>query len=165
MILKFIEKHGTITLATLFLLTSCGGAVQTAPTTTPEPTPQPTSTPFPEIELNIELPEGDPEKGYLTAVKRGCYGCHADERYPEKAPRFTASDELPNIFERGVIRFGDPNYEGRATSNWEYVIESIRLPEIYLTPGDWDETMSFSIYNPITNEELTDIIAWMKTLE
>ena len=34
MILKFIEKHGaaTFTLATLFLLTSCGEAVQTTPT-------------------------------------------------------------------------------------------------------------------------------------
>lgn len=168
MILKFLEKYGaaTFTLATLFLLTSCGEATQVTSTATPEPTPLPTSTPFPEIELNTELPEGDPEKGYLTAVKRGCFGCHADEKHPEKAIRFIAFDDLPNIFERGEIRIADPNYEGRATTNWEYVIESIRQPEIYLAPGDWEKPMPVpSIYNQITDEELTDIIAWMRTLE
>jgi len=193
MILKFIKKHSglTFSLVTLFLLASCVEGTQDTPTETPQPTsppltgieqntmqpeveqtqatptmtPQPTSTPFPEIDLSIDLPEGDPEKGYITAIQRGCFGCHTNETHPERAPRFAAFDDLPNIFERGETRIADPNYEGRATTNWEYVIESIRLPEIYLAPGDWEEAMSFSIYNPITDEELTDIIAWMKSLE
>lgn len=144
-------------ITTLFLTTSCGKETQTPP--------EPTSTPFPEIDLNIELPDGDPDTGYLTSVKRGCYGCHMDEEHPEKGPRLTATDDLPNIFERGEVRITDPNYTGRATDNWEYVIESIRQPEIFISPGDWEKAMSFSIYNPITDEELIDIIAWIKSLE
>jgi len=193
MILKFIKKHSglTFSLVTLFLLSSCVEGTQDTLTETPQPTsppvteteqntepsegektqaaptmtPQPTSTPFPEIDLNIDLPEGDPEKGYLTAIQRGCFNCHTNENHPERAPRFTAFDDLPNIFERGEVRIADPNYEGRATTNWEYIIESIYIPEIYLVPGVWEETMTANFYNPITDEELADIVAWMKTLE
>jgi hypothetical protein len=123
------------------------------------------TTPLPEIDLDIELPEGDPQSGYLTAIRRGCHSCHVDEEHQERGPRFVAFDDLPNIFERGEFRIADPAYEGRASTNWEYVIESILVPEAYFVPGDWNEPMPVPIYNIPTEQELADIIAWMKTLE
>jgi hypothetical protein len=126
-------------------------------------TPQPTATPFPEIELNMELPDGDPEKGYLTAVRYRCYGCHVEDA--EYGPLFAASDELPNILERGEVRIADPEYQGRAASNYEYFIESILLPEAYFVAGEWPEAMSIYNISIIEDQELADILAWMETLE
>jgi len=165
------------------LIAACGEVAQPTPTGMPptpilptstfEPTftPQPTSTsvptltPLPEIELNIELPEGDPEKGFVTAIRYGCQGCHANDDHPESGPRFVAYDDLPYIFERGEVRIADPDYRGRATANYEYIIESILLPEAYFVSGEWPDTMSTFTIDIIADQELADIIAWMKTLE
>jgi hypothetical protein len=167
------------------MFSACGGTAQETPSptsipavTTTEPThtpvsvpteiteePTPTSTPLPEIELSLSLPEGNPEKGYLTAIRYGCEGCHVNEDHPESAPRFTASDTLPNIFERGEIRIASPEYQGGATTNYEYIIESILLPEAYFVPGEWPGQMSTFTIQIISDEELADILAWMETLE
>lgn len=183
MILNSVKKCQVLVLAASFLMVACAGASQSTPsaisptpiplTPTPQPTftheptssPEPTLTPLPAIELNIELPEGDHEKGYLTAIRRGCHGCHVDEEHPERGPRFVAFDDLPNIFERGEFRIADPAYEGKASTNWEYVIESILVPEAYFVPGGWNEPMPVPTYNIPTEQDLADIIAWMKTLE
>ena len=163
MFLKVIKKFLVLIfgLSISFLIVACGEATQPAPTMTP----QPPSTPLPEIELNIELPEGDPVKGYETAIRYGCLGCHTDDDHPEKAPRFVTFDDFPNIFERGEIRIADPEYQGRATSNYEYIIESILLPEAYFVAGEWPDTMSTFTIKIIEDQELADILAWMETLE
>ena len=185
MILNLINKYSVLAfgLSISFLFTACGKAAQPTPTIIPstpipptptsEPTftPQPTSTPestltpLPEIELNIELPEGDPEKGFLTAIRYGCQGCHANDDHPENGPRFVDTDDMPNIFERGEVRIADPDYQGQATTNFEYIIESILLPEAYFVPGEWPKAMSTFNINIITDQEIADITAWMETLE
>jgi hypothetical protein len=144
-----------------FLIAACSENTPPAPTMTP----QPTSTSLPDIELNIELPEGNPEKGYEAAIRYGCLGCHTDDDHPEKAPRFVAYDDLPNIFERGEVRFANPEYQGRATSSYEYIIESILLPEAYFVEGEWPDSMSTFTIKIIEDQELADILAWMETLE
>ena len=83
----------------------------------------------------------------------------------KNAARFASSDGLPNILERGEIKIANPEYQGRASSNFEYIIQSIHLPEAYFVPGDWDEEMSIFTLNQISDQELADIIAWMETLE
>jgi len=72
---------------------------------------------------------------------------------------------LPNIFERGELRIADPEHKGRAASNWEYIIESIHLPQAYFVEGDWGEQMSIYTIHKMTDQELADIIAWMETFE
>jgi hypothetical protein len=185
MTLNFIKKYRVLAIgfSIAFLFAACGEAPQPTPTAvpltsipststsqptfTPQPTstPEPTLTPLPEIELNIELPEGDPEKGFLTAIRYGCQGCHANDDHPENAPRFVAHDDLPNIFERGEVRIASPEYKGRATTNYEYIIESILLPEAYFVSGKWPDTMSTFTIDIIEVQELADIIAWMEKLE
>ena len=145
-------------------ITACG---PTAPTPTPTPThpPTPTSTPFPEIDLDIELPEGNAEKGFETAIRFGCFGCHADELHPTYGPQFVSAEGLPDILERGDVRIANSDYTGRATTNREYIIESVFLPEIYIAPGEWEKTMPTYFYQVMKDQELADILAWMAALK
>ena len=168
----------------LFIFTACGSSPQAtttppvsptlAPPTvtmtnspTPEPTitPLPTSTPFPEIDLDMELPEGDADKGYLTAIRYSCHGCHVNELHPTSGPRFASDAETLFVLERGTMRIALPEYEGRATTDQEYMIESIFQPEAYIVPGEWEESMPTHFHQIMTDQELADILAWIATLK
>lgn len=182
-----------ITLVVVLVLsisnTACGGAAQSTamsvslptdvvvlsePTQTPVPTmtitPAATNTPkatlSAEIDLKITLPSGDPERGFqIAASSFGCYGCHANDNFPDSGPRFVASEDLPFIMERGELRLALPEYEGKATTNMEYMIESIFLPEAYIVPGEWHDEMS-PVYRLImSDQDLADILAWIGTLD
>ena len=167
-----------------FINTACGSTLQSTATPTaqptlvqptatltssptPEPTltPEPTATPLPKIDLDIELPEGDAQKGFTTAIRYSCHGCHVNELHPASGPRFAADAEIPFILERGTIRIALPEYKGQATTNQEYIIESVFLPEAYLAPGEWEETMPTYFYQTMTDQELADILAWVATLK
>lgn len=170
-------------------IAACGSAAQSAamsvslptdvvvlsePIQTPVPTmtitPAATNTPKPtrsaEIDLKITLPPGDPERGFQIAASGfGCYGCHANDKFPDSGPRFAASEDLPFIMDRGELRLALPEYEGKATTNMEYMIESIFLPEAYIVPGEWPDEMS-PVYRLImSDQDLADILAWIGTLE
>jgi hypothetical protein len=167
-----------------FFITACGSTVQAtaiptmtptlaqpSATTTSSPTPEPTltaiptSTPLPEIDLDFELPEGDAEKGFTAAIRYSCHGCHVNELHPTSGPRFASDAEMPFILERGTVRIALPEYEGKATNNQEYTIESIVLPEAYIVPGEWKNPMPTTFYQRMTNQELADILAWITTLK
>lgn len=175
-------------LAFSFIAAACGQAAQPTATMTPiptsapptvtmkppptsipptatmtlPPTSLPTSTSAVEIDLDIELPEGDAERGRKVALKFTCIGCHVN--HPDFI-RFDSSDDLPSILERGEVRIADPAYEGMATTNLEYIIESILFPDIYLVSGDWEETMSPFLRDSITEKDIADVIAWMSAFE
>lgn len=142
-----------------------GPTLTPAPTQTAEPTLTltPASTPLPEIDLAIELPEGDPEAGYTRAIRYTCYGCHVNELHLTSGPRFAATAELPFVLDRGEMRIALPDYEGQATTNLEYMIESTFLPEVYIVPGDWKEPMPTYFRDLMTDQELADILAWIAT--
>jgi len=159
----YIFKYLSLILVPLFI-TACGSSVPT-PTPTPTLTPLPTSTPFPEINLDKELPEGDPEAGYLIAIRYRCHGCHANELHPTSGPRFATNVEMPFILERGTMRIALPEYEGRATTDQEYMIESIFQPEAYIVPGEWKEPMPTTFHQRMSDQELADILAWVATLK
>jgi hypothetical protein len=126
-----------------------------APTSEPEPTS------LPEVDLDMELPEGDPKRGEGRALGYGCLGCH-QEAY---APLFEAGEGLPGMAGRGELRLADPDYQGRATTDREYLIESILLPQIYLVPGEWGDPMPTTYALRITDQELANILAWLETFE
>jgi hypothetical protein len=84
---------------------------------------------------------------------------------PDYGPAFAGADGLPHILERGEIRIADPTYGGRATTNLEYIIESIFVPEIYQIPGDWEEAIPTTFMLRMSEVELANIIAWIKTLD
>jgi hypothetical protein len=63
------------------------------------------------------------------------------------------------------VRIADPDYDGGAATNWEYIIEAILLPEAYIVPGDWEEAMPTYYGDRVEDQDLADIIAWMATFE
>jgi hypothetical protein len=117
---------------------------------------------LPEVDLDIDVSEGDPELGGKRALKYGCYGCHVKNQV---GPSFETAEGLPRIVERGDVRIADPDYAGRASTSQEYILESILLPEIYIVSGDWEEQMEKYLRNRITEPELADILAWLDTFE
>jgi len=158
-----------------FLVTACGQTAQPAATMTPAPTaaqptstatPTPTAAPTPTpviggVNLDMELPEGDPERGLSRAIQHRCAGCHS-RAY---GPSFNAAEGLPSIMERGEVRIADPAYEGAASTNREYIIESVLLPEVYDIPGNWPEPMPSDYGDLLTEQDLADIFIWLSTFE
>lgn len=135
------------------------------PIATPEPTREPTPTPDIQMYIDLDLPEGNPLSGRNVAIRNGCRGCHFNEEYEGFAIGFAAVDGLPSIMERGEVRIADPKYTGTATSNLEYIFESIYLPELYVVEGEWVEAMPLSYDYRLTDEQdLADILAWMAAL-
>jgi hypothetical protein len=55
--------------------------------------------------------------------------------------------------------------EGQATTNREYLIESILLPQVYIVPGEWGDPMPTFYALRMTDQELSNIIAWLETFE
>lgn len=131
-------------------------------TTTPPPTATPTSTPLPEVDLDIDLPEGDPERGRVRAIQVRCAACHVRGA---RGPDLVAEQGLPRMLERGELRIADPAYAGTASTNREYIIESIRFPEVYVVPGNWVESMPTDYGDLLTEQDLADILAWLDTFE
>lgn len=136
-------------------------APPTATITLP-PTLAPTPTSVVEIDLDITLPDGDPERGRKVALKFSCITCHVNN--PDFI-HFDSTENLPSIMERGQVRIADPAYEGFATTNLEYIIESILFPEIYIVSGEWEETMSPFLSDRMTEQDIADVIAWLGTFE
>ena len=135
------------------------------PTATSEPTQEPTATPDIQMYLDLDLPEGNPLNGKVQAIRNGCRGCHFNEESEGFAISFAAVDGLPPILKRGEMRIADPGYTGKATSNLEYIFDSIYLPEAYVVEGEWVEEMPLSFNFRLTDpQDLADILAWMAAL-
>jgi len=178
---KFPLLFLLVLLTVLITITACHSSSQVAPTQTPVPiaaptitntptqeptaTAAPTPTPYENVDLNLELPEGDAEQGLITAIKFHCFDCHGRDYAPEWGPRFTADEETPFILERGTMRIALPEYQGQATTNWEYFIESIFVPGVYIVPGEWKNPMPIFSLERMTEQELADILAWINTLD
>lgn len=178
---KFPLLFLLVLLTVLITITACQSSSQVAPTQTPVPiaaptitntptqeptaTAAPTPTPYENVDLNLELPEGDAEQGLITAIKFHCFDCHGRDYAPEWGPRFTADEETPFILERGTMRIALPEYQGQATTNWEYFIESIFVPGVYIVPGEWKNPMPIFSLERMTEQELADILAWINTLD
>lgn len=144
------------------VIAACSPAAPPATTEKPSSTSEPTSLPAVNINLVIDLPEGDPEVGLNRAVKFRCFACHVQE---PNGPSFDSEEDLPNIMERGTARIADADYHGNATTNFQYVIESILLPEIHLTPGEWEKVMPTYYVDIMTSQDLADVIIWMGAFE
>jgi len=123
--------------------------------------------PAPEVEfdLGMSIAEGNETRGRISATSYRCVGCHADDEVAGYGPPFSSYEDQPPIMERGELRIADPTYEGQATTNQEYILESIFVPEAYFVPGEWEERMPNTYHLHISDQELADIMAWLETIE
>lgn len=155
-------------IAATFLLYACGAQATSTPTETPAltanrtATPKPTKEPKVGTDIKVELPVGDLTRGESEAKINACINCHVNS---DLAIRFESDGDLPNIMERGEIRMADPAYKGNASTNEEYILESILLPEIYIVDSNWNEGegMTPDFGKLLTRQDLADILVWMST--
>jgi hypothetical protein len=174
--LKFgfgISRTIVLLLVCLIFIYACGPEGQPIPPaitpTHTSPPPEPTETSEPTIvptigtDIQVELLEGDRKNGEYMFIILGCDGCHASNPIGLK---FHSEEGLPNIIERGEMRMADPEYNGSASTNVEYVIESIVLPGAYHVDGWWDEGgMPTDYGDRMTEQDLADVFAWLETFE
>jgi len=167
---SFLKKYGILPflLVAIFLLNACRAQATPTSTVTPTPTAIPTATISPTkripvgTDIKIELPKGDLGRGEYQARVKSCVHCHVDAI----ATRLESDGEMPNITERGEIRIKDPAYNGNATTNEEYILESILLPEIYIVPGTPEgAAMPTNFDKLLTKQDLADLLVWMATFE
>jgi len=151
----------------------------TAPTDTPQPTPteapadallpteaEPTELKPTEVEerpdIKIMLSEGDAERGKKLALKWRCITCHVTY---ETGPRLGAEQGLPAVQARAELRIADAAYTGFATTPEEYLIEAVIDPSVYIVEGEWENKMDDIYDEELSEKDLADIIAWLKTVE
>jgi hypothetical protein len=73
---------------------------------------------------------------------------------------------MPKITARGEILVTDPAYNGNATTNEEYILESILLPEIYIVPDTPSgAVMPINYDELLTRQDLADLLVWLNTFE
>lgn len=120
--------------------------------------------PTPDIRpyLQMDLSGGDAQQGINVAIAYECQACHNGTR-PERGPRFTVTGDLPYVLERGEARLADPAYEGQATTNMEYLLEAIFIPQAHVAPGEWALEMPDDYAERIEEEDLAHLLAWMET--
>lgn len=165
----------------IFLLTACSVKATLAPTTnptaipsptrvqeTPTPATTPTAVPSPTkripvgTDIKVDLPEGNLERGEDQARLKSCIHCHVDAI----ATRLESVGDMPKITERGEIRIADSNYNGNATTNEEYILESILVPEIYIVPDTPSGAkMPTNFDELLTKQDLADLLVWLNTFE
>jgi hypothetical protein len=149
-------------LTAVFLLNACGVQATPAPTLTPTAIPSPTKRIPVGTDIKVDLPEGDLERGADQARLKSCIHCHVDAI----ATRFESDGDMPKITERGEVRIADPAYNGNATTNEEYILESILLPEIYIVPGTPSgAAMPTNFDELLTKQDLADLLLWLSTFE
>jgi mono/diheme cytochrome c family protein len=121
--------------------------------------PGPVSEPV-GVDITIELPEGDPQVGEALAAARGCTACHIATPV---GPGWTASATEPGIGERAELRIAQPDYTGTAEDGFQYLFESIVLPNIFVVEG-FEPIMPEEYSETLTAKEVADLIAYMLTL-
>ena len=114
-------------------------------------------------DIFIELPEGDAAAGQVLAEQTlGCAACHT---LTPVGPSWEAGDGLPGIGVRGDIRIQQDDYTGLATSNDQYLIESVIETNIFLVEGYDANIMPNNFSERITLQDMADLLAFMKTFE
>lgn len=153
----------------------------TVPTPTEEPMPTVEATPFAEIEVEAEraetesvaainitkpLPVGDPQRGEVLLEVKACAGCHYLGRVGP-APSWKAEIYAggKGIATRATERWQKAGYSGEATSETEYLVESILMPNAYVIEGYMQGTMPQTFGELLTEQELADIISYLLEIE
>lgn len=90
------------------------------------------TSPLEDVELSTLGQEERLAAGRDVYVRQGCVGCHALEVVGAIAP---AGPPLDNFSAAAAAALADPAYAGSADSAAAYLVESLREPELYITPG------------------------------
>ncbi len=149
-------------------LAACTPTDPTPPLIQPGPATDPAG-----IDIAIELPVGDAERGGKIAMARGCTACHITGA-PKIGPAWERqlSPDGINSPELAAKRVAADDYNGSATTAEGYIFESIVAPNVDIVPPS--EGANWSIAGPSTmlteygtllsRQDVADIIAYLKSL-
>jgi mono/diheme cytochrome c family protein len=113
-------------------------------------------------DITVELPEGDVTRGEALAVAQGCTGCHVSQAV---GPAWAASASQPGIGDRAETRWQEGStYTGSATSAQQYLLEAIVLPNVHLVEGFAANLMPQTYGDTLTDQQASDLIAYMLTI-
>ncbi len=138
---------------------------------TPTPLPGPTATPGPSPDEAVAaLPAGDAAKGKTLTEQQGCVACHLpnpqtpDAKLAGSPWVASASADGKGIADHAVERIASPDYSGKATSPEAYLYESIVNPSAFVVPGFVDGVMPKTYGAALSQQDLADIVAYLKTV-
>ena len=156
------------------------------PTDTPTPTqtPAPTATDTPEpgsptpgppvgTDFTQELPPGDAARGEALAVSAECADCHIPQPGdPDFGQGFMSNESRTNPADRPAVairagqRITEAGYTGQATTDIQYLFESIVDPKVFIVEGTSpDFKMEDDYAERLTLQDVADLIAYLMTFE
>ncbi len=168
-----MKKRKPVTLdreSWLILSVVCLGVIATLsvvlfdPAVSPSPdssSSQKTETKATQVSLaNVPLATGkEPIEKLFT--QSGCAVCHTIPGIKGAKGREGPKLELGTTARQ---RLADPNYHGRATTEWEYIQESVLNPGAYVVPGYRDRVMPRWYGKKLSAAALQKIIDYLKGL-
>lgn len=138
---------------------------------TPTPLPGPTATPGPSPDEAVAaLPAGDAAKGKTLTEQQGCVACHIpnpdtpDAKLAGSPWVASASEDGKGIADHATERITSSDYTGQATSADAYIYESIVNPSAFVVPGFVDGVMPKTYGSALSEQDLADIVAYLKTV-
>ncbi len=109
---------------------------------------------------------GDPKRGE-TLFKQstigaapGCAACHSLE-----PGRVLVGPSLAGVATRAEQIIQSDDYTGKATTVEEYLRESIVDPDVYAPPGFSPGSMYPNYGKDLTEQQIADLVAFLKTLK
>jgi len=117
------------------------------------------------IDINTpELPSGNPDNGEALTVSLGCTACHIQT---EVGPAWLAENhpDGTGIGTRGSERIVAADYTGAATTDEQYLRESIVRTNDYVVEGYEPGVMVATYGETLTTQDLADIISYLLTLK
>lgn len=112
-------------------------------------------------DITRELPEGDAERGQaLASGPLGCTACHV---LSDLGSRWAQAEASPGIGARAESTFRQEGYTGTATSAFEYLFESIALPNAHVVEGFPPDLMPGTFAQRMTPQDMADLIAYLFT--
>jgi len=114
-------------------------------------------------DITKELPQGNAENGEALTVSLGCTACHTIA--PDGiGPYWLPTADQAGIGERAASRYQQSDYTGSATSDYEYIFESIVLPADFLIDG-YNNLMPNTYANTLTDQDVADMIAYLLSIK
>jgi mono/diheme cytochrome c family protein len=113
-------------------------------------------------DITQTLPAGDATKGQALATSQGCVGCHVTGN---TGPAWMPAAGQPGIGERAAARITQSDYQGKAKTPEQYLLESIINPPAYIVPGFTTVQMPATFGQTLTAQDAADLIAYLLTLK
>jgi len=160
------------TIGNMFAVDASVEQTRVASFWTPTPPPGPTATPGPSPDEAIaQLPAGDAANGEALVAAQGCIACHiANPDTPDAVLagpswQVAGSKDGKGIAAHAAERFSSGEYTGTATSAEAYLYESIVNPGAFVVPTYVAGVMPGTYGGTLSQQDLADIIAYLKTVQ